>query len=69
MSTCYDPCRHREHNRSTAVQDDSPSRKRKLDESISDKEQTDGEPQKKVPVGPVASPDPVNSTGIVGEEN
>lgn len=65
---------HSEYNRSIAVQDaikdGSPSGKRKLDEALSDKEQADGEAQKKGSMGPVASPEAVNSTGVVGgEEN
>lgn len=57
------------HNQWANVQDDSPaSKKRKRDEEIPDKEQTDGEPQKGN-MDPVASPEGVNSPGVVGEEN
>jgi hypothetical protein len=50
-----------------AVQDDSPSRKRKLEEVIPDKEQDEGAPQKKVN-SVVASPEAAKSP-VVGEEN
>lgn len=58
-----------EYNQYSTVQDDSPSRKRKIEDVISDKEQADGEPQKKGNMGPVESTQAVNSSGVVGEEN
>jgi hypothetical protein len=67
VSTSSHPCTaHSQHNRSIAVQDDSPLRKRKLDKAVSDKEQADSA-QKKVN-SVVASPEAVTGP-VVGEEN